>query len=301
MKINIYKHKKFGFTAVELLIVIVILGILTSLAYVSYNGVQRRAAESAVLNDMDHIAEAVNLERVRGNEVTAVPDEVKLTKNVTVDFIEASTGTTPSLPRYSNLTEVQNAVLFHSLCNTVLSEPQFTTIHGATHSPGNRHEPPAQQTATLVLSCNDNVQMNSIQITSWASRTFNTPIQKQDINNYLNGLGNDDGTDYWYDRKAVYKAFFTEMMNRFEAMGGTFPVTKFWNAWCTNPNDFYIPVTREWGCHPKQDLPEPDPVTPSGGTTFAGAYCIQATHTRFPDVIFHLVEGEEKPSAGACS
>lgn len=46
------KHKQIGFTIVELLIVIVIIGILAAITIVAYNGVQQRAINSAVATDL---------------------------------------------------------------------------------------------------------------------------------------------------------------------------------------------------------------------------------------------------------
>ena len=37
------KHKKYGFTIVELLIVIVVIGVLAGLSVAAYNSIQRRA------------------------------------------------------------------------------------------------------------------------------------------------------------------------------------------------------------------------------------------------------------------
>ena len=45
-----------GFTIVEILIVIVVIGILASIGLVSYNGYQNRANDTAVLADLDSIA-----------------------------------------------------------------------------------------------------------------------------------------------------------------------------------------------------------------------------------------------------
>jgi prepilin-type N-terminal cleavage/methylation domain-containing protein len=58
---NIKNNKKNdGFTIVELLIVIVVIGILAAITIVAYNGVQKRANASAAQNTLQKKAEAFN-------------------------------------------------------------------------------------------------------------------------------------------------------------------------------------------------------------------------------------------------
>lgn len=51
--------KQSGFTIVELLIVIVVIGILASITIVAYNGVQGRANDAAVQSDVRKVGEAL--------------------------------------------------------------------------------------------------------------------------------------------------------------------------------------------------------------------------------------------------
>lgn len=51
------QHK--GFTIVELLIVIVVVGILAAIVIVAYNGVQNRANDAAVQSDLNNMAKAM--------------------------------------------------------------------------------------------------------------------------------------------------------------------------------------------------------------------------------------------------
>lgn len=52
-----------GFTIVELLIVIVVIGILATITVVSYRGIQARANESAIKSDLSAMAKQVELHR----------------------------------------------------------------------------------------------------------------------------------------------------------------------------------------------------------------------------------------------
>lgn len=58
---NLKKIHIKGFTLVELLIVIVVLGILTSISIVAYNGSQGRARDSIRQNDISELAKGLEL------------------------------------------------------------------------------------------------------------------------------------------------------------------------------------------------------------------------------------------------
>ena len=54
-------NTKTGFTIVELLIVIVVIGILAAITIVAFNGVQARAKDSTRSNDLTAIQKALEL------------------------------------------------------------------------------------------------------------------------------------------------------------------------------------------------------------------------------------------------
>jgi len=58
------KKTKSGFTIVELLIVIVVIGILASITVVAYTGVQNRATAAAVTSGLKSIEEALQIESI---------------------------------------------------------------------------------------------------------------------------------------------------------------------------------------------------------------------------------------------
>lgn len=55
------KKPQAGFTIVELLIVIVIIGILAAITIVAYNGIQNRANDTAIQNDLNNFAKKIQL------------------------------------------------------------------------------------------------------------------------------------------------------------------------------------------------------------------------------------------------
>lgn len=59
--------KQAGFTIVELLIVIVIIGILAAITIVAYNGIQNRARETSLKSDLTNIAKQLELYRADGD------------------------------------------------------------------------------------------------------------------------------------------------------------------------------------------------------------------------------------------
>jgi prepilin-type N-terminal cleavage/methylation domain-containing protein len=53
------QYLKRGFTIVELLIVIVVIGILAAITIVAYNGIQNRANDSAIQTDLNNVAKKI--------------------------------------------------------------------------------------------------------------------------------------------------------------------------------------------------------------------------------------------------
>ncbi len=55
------RQKQTGFTIVELLIVIVVIGILAAITIVAYNGIQNRANDTAIQSDLQNISKKLEL------------------------------------------------------------------------------------------------------------------------------------------------------------------------------------------------------------------------------------------------
>lgn len=96
-KINKLKDEK-GFTIVELLIVIVVIGILAAITIVAFNGVQNRAKAAqyqADANGISKVAESFNAKETSTGYPTAASDfnsaDAKLPNGVTVTFGAAPT------------------------------------------------------------------------------------------------------------------------------------------------------------------------------------------------------------------
>lgn len=59
-----YLHRKNGFTIVELLVVIVVLGVIVTIAAISYGGVQERNRQKKIESDVQTIVSAIQAARL---------------------------------------------------------------------------------------------------------------------------------------------------------------------------------------------------------------------------------------------
>jgi len=67
------KHKKYyGFTIVELLIVIVVIGVLAAISVAAYSGIQGKARDSQRLQDLASIQKALELYKVENGRYPPV-------------------------------------------------------------------------------------------------------------------------------------------------------------------------------------------------------------------------------------
>lgn len=92
--------KQKGFTIVELLIVIVVIGILAAITIVAYNGIQSRANVQRANTDLNSLVKAIHLARVNqsktlfaitGSACTACSDQTRY--ELTLDRISEASGT----------------------------------------------------------------------------------------------------------------------------------------------------------------------------------------------------------------
>lgn len=301
MKINI--KNKLGFTLVEVMIVIVILGILATLVGFAYRGVQRRAADTGVLSDINNIAESFGIQQARGNDITGLPDDVKLTKETNVAFIQTSDSEIleepQNVPKYTNLTPAQNGLLFYTVGCLELYEEERPDAPGLKYGQGRDVDGNVVNYIWGPNMCNvynhPTIQFNS----SWgdAGGIFNVPISQQDFLDHIDDINLNNS--HFPDFNHVVKQFYQTMHDRFLVQGGTFPVEVFWDPWCNAAG-------LSW-CKFKEPLPPVDPSVGGGGeegevieNIIPGQYCVQASHNKYQDIAYYLMPGDEKPKQGIC-
>lgn len=268
-------HKKTnaalrGFTVVEVVVVIVVIGILASIAFVGYGAVQRNAGVASVKSDLANASKVMQLAyaKTKGASYPSVlPGEIKSSPGVKLTLVATGTAS------YSGLTDIQNAVLFRDTCQSLINEG----ISTGTNNGGGVER--------YITSCDvesAGVGQGLINIKGWNSYKFQPPITSTTVQQYYSANVSYDS--YRPNKQSVFNTFATTLSSRFTSLGGTFPVTKFWDGDWANASNGGVMI---------QSLPAP--TTSSNPQT----YCVQANHLTYTDVQFYIANGNA-PQSGTC-
>ena len=118
-----------GFTIIELLIVIVIIGILVAITAVSYNGITKQAKEATAKSDLKQASAQLEIDKAKSSSNNQYPSTTSGLKSSSGTFLEiTSTGTTYCL----SATAAPDIAFFITNTNTA---PQPGTCSG--HLPAN--------------------------------------------------------------------------------------------------------------------------------------------------------------------
>lgn len=260
---------KRGFTLVELLVVMVVVASLAAISTVAYRGFQKRAIEAVIISDLRQVATKLNLLRVASpsefDSLDDIPDDITPSKDITFTYNPVAGS------MYADLTPVQNGVLFYDICEELVSDRQYLVIHSKD----------GKSTQDVVMRCTDNINGESILITGWDSQTWNVPVSKASLENYIKNVPYDS---WWIDRQDVVRGFYREMISRFESRGGKFPITSFWDPWAN-----------QWSGVQKEELP------PLVSRNYdSGTFCVEAYHNKYPENKYKITENSRAES-GTCS
>lgn len=260
-----WARNRDAFTIVELLIVVTVIAIIAAITIVAYSGIQKQAATTLVMAAAKDAVSVTESELSLGTitEVNTLPTSYEPSPDVTIAVTPLSS------VHYSNLSTVQHGVLMYEICEDLIADPYYSTIHSANGA----------QTNSIVMSCDDNVQDDRMQITGWETRTWVTPVTQQQIQDYLASVAYDS---WWVDKQEVIRRFYNAMIARYTSAGGTWPITSFWDPWAN-----------QYSGVPKQDLPAPD-------ATSRINYCITVTHNAYPDISYVITAEDQVPRVGAC-
>ena len=256
------RQKKTGFTIIELLIVIVVIGILAVISFVGYSGVQKRAGERGVQSDLQHIAVEMQHSAQNNGGVypTTIPSTVQATPKVS-----ASVKRSGNIAYYSPLTAVQNGVLFAQICQNLIDEG----IGKGLNKDGDVED--------YMTGCG-NWNYNSTQIGGWSPKKYTTPLSDTTLLAYADAFTTRD--TYNKAEESTVRNFYHQLTERLIEQGGSFPVTSFWDFWST---------------------PESGGVAfqPLGTAKLQPAFCVEATHTTYSDIIWHITEAQ-RLEPGTC-
>lgn len=253
-----------GFTIVELLIVIVVIGILVVVSVVAYNGVQRNAADKTMKSDLDRVTSEMQRIASENNGVypTTLPNDLIGSPNVTLTLKHS--GTINYYGAGGALSPVQNGVLLAQICQDLITEGAGRGVNQG------------GQTKDYITGCG-NWNHNSMQIAGWDSRVYGTPVTDTALLTYADNFTTSDA--YNKIQETVVKTFYHELVDRQTREGGSFPITSFWDSWATPTN----------GGVQTQPLPTPQAQP---------WYCVEATHANYSDLEWHVTDALKIESGG---
>lgn len=256
-----------GFTIVELLMIIAVISILTSIAIVGYGSWQRRIATKSVESDLLHVKSAMKNSLNFTNTYPTTLAKLNETFSPSSD-VNLSMSSNGALPHYTNLSVIQNSVLFYEICDNLIAAGYARGMNNG------------GQTEQYITACNvynnNQLQVNS----SWTPRSFSTSVSATVLPTTVSSINYNDS---WRpNRTQIEKDFYQTWHTRFSEQGGTYPITSFWDAWANQNNGGVV----------KQTLPPPDSLT-------SASFCVQANSKKFTTIIYH-VTNENDPQTGPC-
>lgn len=205
-------RKANGFTLVELLIVIAVLGILSIITAVSYNGLQKKSSQATMISDLNNAS--TEMERLYIANNNSYPSTLPSSITASSPNIKLALHTNDGKTHYSNLTADQNASLFVDICNSIMPMK----------SP--------DQSITYANTCIGQWGMNVSGGTH--DSYLSTPIQES----FNISTCPSCSDSYYVPYNSIATSFSTKLHDQFIEEGGYFPIVMQlpWNTLSSLPD-----------------------------------------------------------------
>lgn len=125
-------RKNSGFTIVELLVVIVVIGILAAISIVSYNGIQERARSAETLTRIDAYTQALQIYRAQNGSFPLAPASETSTASVACLGTPDEYPTSPDFASGQCYKQNGNVTTTSSTVNTAVQSAISTVPKGGT-------------------------------------------------------------------------------------------------------------------------------------------------------------------------
>lgn len=257
-------HKRWanGFTIVEIIITIAVLGIIAAVVVLGYGSIQRSTIESNIETSLYQVGATMNtIVQEAGEYPNTISEDVVTNKQIDLSVVDSG-----SRQYYGNLTPVQNGVLLSQICQDLITEGVGKGVNQG------------GDTEDYITGCG-NWNDDSMQITGWDTKKYDTPVQSAALLSYADSFTTNDNWNKVHE--TVVKNFHYAMVERLTLQGGSFPVTVFWDSWATPTN----------GGVQYQPLPASSASRPY--------FCVTATHSSAPNDIWHVTQ-ENIVRTGPC-
>lgn len=281
-----------GFTIVELIVVIAVMGILAGITVVGYNGWRERASRDAVLSDIAQASNAMKSQLNFTNSYPATLADLRKHFNGSDEVQMTLYSSSRNNIHYDNLSSIQNGELFYEVCREIISEnrpaPNQAYLYGQGRDQGGTTHSFLSGPLCHVYGPGEIRLNNGWSQARPSSGGFTTPIEANTLSNFYTNLSYNEP---WFPTfKEVVSEFYREWDERFIAYGGTYPITSFWNP------DYGCNAYTCWNTPGYEPLPEPV----SNENFRTHGYCIEARHSRFSTLIYHRRHTDSATQSGSC-